>query len=449
MHDELRFPQKEDLEKAIRAARAKGAEFAEVYLEKKTSDTVRIEERVVREASRGITMGAGVRAIVGEKIGYAYTDDIDPKSLVDAAKVAGEIAALAAKTQVVRLKDPSTAKAYSAAKILPLEVEATKKMNITRAADESARQYDGRITEVLVALADQDKTIQIANSEGVNVSDRQILILLRVTAIAEARGLRQRGFRSLSGVAGYEIFQQESPEHVARDAARQAVQLLDAQEAPAGKMVLVLGNGRGGVLLHEAIGHGFEGDCTIVDDATVAGRRGTVNIDDEGVPGQRSILVENGVLRGFIYDKLNAKLMNTSSTGNGRRESYRSMPVPRMTNTFMLAGDVSPEEIISSVSKGFYAKRIAGGQVDISSGSFVFEVMEGYLIEDGKVKYPVRGANLIGDGAEVLKKIVMVGNDFAYDRGGGTCGKAGQGVPVGNGIPTVKISEITVGGTKS
>jgi TldD protein len=297
-----------------------------------------------------------------------------------------------------------------------------------------------------------------------------VLTSLRITTVAEAKGLRQRGFRSLSGTVGYEIFEKESPSDCAKDAARQAIRLLDAEEAPAGRMVLVLGKGRGGVLLHEAIGHGFEGDfirkntslfagrmgekiaaegCTIVDDATIPGLRGTVNVDDEGTPGARTVLVENGVLTGFLFDNHNAKLMNTATTGNGRRQSYKFMPVVRMTNTFMLAGETSPEEIIASVKHGFYAKRIGGGQVDIASGNFVFEVMEGYLIEDGKVGPPVRGANLIGNGAEILKKIDMVGDDFAFDPAGGTCGKAGQGVPVGNGIPTVRFSEITVGGTRS
>jgi TldD protein len=317
---------------------------------------------------------------------------------------------------------------------------------------------------------DEDKTILVANSEGLHVTDRQIITSIRVTAIAQEASLRQRGFKSFSGRAGYELFDEQSPAQVGTDAARQAVLLLDAQEAPAGTMALVLANAGGGVLLHEAIGHGFEGDfirkksslfagrvgekiaadgCTIVDDATVPGKRGTINIDDEGTPGQRTVLVENGILKGFLYDKLNARLMNAVSTGNGRRQSYRNVPVPRMTNTIMLAGQVPPEEIIASVAKGFYAKAVGGGQVDISGGNFVFEVTEGYLIENGKIGTPVRGANLIGNGGEILTKIEMVGDDFAYYTGWGTCGKAGQGVPVADGMPTIKISEITIGGTKS
>ncbi len=467
---DFRFPDKEDLAKTIRAALSKGAEFAEVYLERTTADTVRIEEQVVREASRGIAVGAGIRAIKGQKVGYAYTDGIDPAGLIEAARIAAEIATEGGESHPVELKDPVAAKPYSEARILPIEIDASRKIDLARAADEGARQYDQRIREVLVALLDADKTFLIANSEGVHIKDHLVLTSLRITTVAEAEGMRQRGLRSLSGTIGYEIFDKEPPHDCARDAARQAVGLLDAREAPAGKMVLVLGNGRGGVLLHEAIGHGFEGDfirkktslftgrigekvaseaCTIVDDATVPTLRGTINIDDEGTAGGRSVLVEKGVLKGFLYDTHNARLMNTRSTGNGRRESYKYLPVVRMTNTFMLPGEAPPEEIIASVNNGFYAKRIGGGQVDIASGNFVFEVMEGYLIENGKVGQAVRGANLIGNGAEILKKIEMVGNDFAYDSGGGTCGKAGQRVPVGNGIPTVKFSEITVGGTRS
>lgn len=464
------FPDREDLEKVLGSALEKGAEFAEVYLETRTADTVRAEERVVREASRGITAGAGIRAIIGEKVGYAYTDGTDPASLIEAAKIAAEIADRGTSTAQVELCEVSRAKAYSRAEILPIEFDAAKKIGITRAADDAARQYDGRITEVLITLLDAGRHTLIANSEGVHVSDSQVMTSLRITTIAEAQGLRQRGFRALSGTVGYEIFDRESPGDCAQDAARQAVRLLDAEEAPAGKMVLVLGNARGGVLLHEAIGHGFEGDfirkntslfagrigekiaaegCTIVDDATIPGLRGTINIDDEGTPGARTVLVENGILKGFLFDNHNARLMNATSTGNGRRQSYKFMPVVRMTNTFMLPGPTPPEDIIASVKKGFYAKRIGGGQVDIASGNFVFEVMEGYLIENGKVGPPVRGANLIGNGADILKKIEMVGNDFAYDPAGGTCGKAGQGIPVGNGVPTVRFSEITVGGTRS
>jgi TldD protein len=467
---EVSFPDKDDLERALNAALANGAEFAEVYLERRTTDTVRLEERVVREASRGITTGAGVRAILGDRIGYAYSDGTEPEGLIEAAKVAGEIASREGRGEPVRLDRPSRAKPYSEPRILPIEIEASKKIDTARSADEGARQYDRRIAEVLIGLHDTDKSILIANSDGVHVSDRQIITTLRITAVAEGAGLSQRGFRSLSGTAGYELFEQESAFDCAQDAARQAVGLLQAEEAPAGKMALVLGNGRGGVLLHEAIGHGFEGDfirkktslftgrigekvaaetCTIVDDATLPAMRGTLNVDDEGTPGQRTVLIENGILKGFLFDRLNARLMNVNSTGNGRRQSYRYMPVVRMSNTFMLGGDTPPEDIIASVTKGFYAKRIGGGQVDIASGNFVFEVLEGHLIDQGEIGPPVRGANLIGNGAEILKKIEIVGNDFLMDSGGGTCGKAGQGVPVGNGVPTIKVSEITVGGTKS
>jgi TldD protein len=464
------FPHKEDLEKALQAALSRGAEFAEVYLERRISDTVRVEEQLVRESSRGVLAGAGVRAVVGDKIGYAYADGLGVEGMIEAAAIAGEIAARGATAGPVSLAEVRAAEEYSTTRIFPLEVEAKKKIELAFSADAAARARDQRITQAFIALIDEDKSILIANSEGINVSDHQILTTLRVSAIAESNGARQRGFRSLSGRKGYELFEKESPAEVAADASRQAVTLLDAREAPAGTMVVVLGNGRGGVLLHEAIGHGFEGDfirkktslftgrigekvavegCTIIDDATIPGARGTINVDDEGTPGQRTVLVENGVLKGFIYDKLNARLMSTVSTGNGRRQAYKYMPVPRQTNTFMLGGDAAPEEIIASVKKGLYAKNIGGGQVDIASGNFVFEVTEGYLMENGKVGQPVRGANLIGNGAEILKKIAMIGNDFALEAGGGTCGKMGQAVPVMDGLPTIKISEITVGGTES
>lgn len=464
------FPHREDIQKALKAALSGGAEFAEVYLEKRITDTVRIEDKLVRESSRGVLAGAGIRAIIGDKIGYAYADGLAVDSMVEAAVVAGEIAAREAATGPVGLPEAKSAVPFSATRIFPLDVDAKKKIETAFAADKGARDRDPRIAQAIVTLIDEDKHILIANSEGVNITDRQILTTLRVAAIAESNGNRQRGFRSLSGRCGYELFERESPGEVGSDASRQAITLLGAREAPAGSMPVVLGNGRGGVLLHEAIGHGFEGDfirketslfagrigervavdgCTIIDDATVPNARGTINIDDEGTPGQRTVLVENGILTGFIYDMLNARLMNAVSTGNGRRQAYKFMPFPRQTNTIMLGGDTPPEEIIASVKKGLYAKNIGGGQVDIASGNFVFEVTEGYLIENGRVGPPVRGANLIGNGAEVLKKIEMIGNDFALEAGGGTCGKRGQAVPVMDGLPTIKISEITVGGTES
>jgi TldD protein len=464
------FPDRSDLERALAAATAKGAEFAEVFLESEASDSVRIEEQVVREASRGMTLGAGVRAISGERVGYAYTDGTDLESLLEAAKVAGEIATTGGAVEVASLATPRQARPYSTPRVLPAELDAARKVAIAWEADTAARAYDGRIKQVLVALADDDRTTLIANTEGTHVTARRILTSLRVTTVAEQNGVRQRGYRSMSGTAGYEVFDADPPAKLAEEAAAHGIMLLDAGEAPAGQMMLVLARAGGAVFFHEAIGHGFEGDfirkkaslfagrlgekiatdgCTIVDDGTVPGRRGTISIDDEGTPGQRTVLVEDGVLRGFLYDKLNARLMGAVTTGNGRRQSYHNVPVPRMTNTLMLAGTIPPEEIIASVPRGFYAKHMGGGQVDISSGNFVFEVTEGYLIENGKIGTPVRGANIIGNGGEILKKIDMVGSDFEYYNGWGTCGKAGQGVPVADGMPTIRVSEITIGGTKS
>ena len=468
--DQSEFPDKPDIEKALRAAISKGAEFAEVFLERVTSDSVRIEEGVVREASRGATLGAGIRAIVGEKIGYAYTDGADPESIVEAARVAGEIATAGQSEATVMLPALARAREYSKPRVFPAQVEAGAKIETAWKAERAARAHDSLIKEVLVGLADDDRTILVANSDGVHVTDRRILTSIRITSIAERAGERQRGFRSLSGRAGYEIFEGGAAESLAKEASAHALVLLGSQETPAGKMMLVLAKAGGAVFFHEAIGHGFEGDfirkntslfagkvgqkiasdaCTIVDDGTVPGKRGTVNIDDEGTPGRRTVLVENGFLKSFLYDRLNAELMGTISTGNGRRQTYRNAPIPRMTNTLMLAGQTPPEEIIASVEKGFYAKHVGGGQVDITSGNFVFEVTEGYLIEGGKIGAPIRGANLIGNGGEILKKIDMVGNDFGFYDGWGTCGKAGQGVPVGDGMPTIRIAEITLGGTKS
>jgi TldD protein len=464
------FPDRQDLEKALSAALAKGADFAEVFVESEVLDSVRIEDQVVREAARGVTLGAGVRAISGEAVGYAYTDGTDPAAITEAAKVAGEIAAGSGILPAVSIGPRAVARQYSQPRDLPGGIEAAAKIALAWEADKAARAYDPRIREVLVGLADDDRTTIVANSRGVHVTDRRILTSLRVTTVAEQNGARQRGYRSLSGRRGYEIFEDQSPASLASEAAQHAVTLLGAEETPAGKMMLVLAKAGGAVFFHEAIGHGFEGDfirkkaslfagkmdekvaseaCTIVDDGTVPGKRGTINMDDEGTPGQRTVLVERGILKGFLYDILNAGLMGAASTGNGRRQSYHHVPVPRMTNTLMLAGELAPEEIIASVDKGFYAKHVGGGQVDISSGNFVFEVTEGYLIEKGRIGAPVRGANLIGNGGEILKKIDMVGRDFEHYDGWGTCGKAGQGVPVGDGMPTIRIAEITIGGTRS
>ncbi|MGQ9604093.1 MAG: TldD/PmbA family protein [bacterium] len=461
---------KDDLQSALKLALSTGADFAEIYIENRTADTVRIEDRVVVEASRGILLGAGVRCLKNEKVGYAYIDGFNSKQLMEAARIASEIANNGRNPQVIGLAPLERTKPISSPSVFPVQIEAAKKIEIARSAEDGARSFDPRIKEALVTVIDYDKSILIANSEGRFISDRQVVVSLRVIAVAQQNGLRQRGFKAISGSIGYEIFDRDDPNLCGREAAEQAVNLLNADEAPAGKMIVVLGNGRGGVLLHEAIGHGFEGDfirkktsvftdrvgekiatslCTIIDDGGIPGLRGTVNIDDEGTQPKRTVLVEHGILRGFIYDIMNARLLGVQPTGNGRRQSYRYIPTVRMTNTFMLPGDTPVDEIIASVKNGLYAKRIGGGQVDITSGNFVFEVLEGYLIENGKITRPVRGANLIGNGAEILTKIDMVGNDFEFDPGGGSCGKAGQLVPVGNGTPTLRISEMTVGGTRS
>jgi TldD protein len=311
--------------------------------------------------------------------------------------------------------------------------------------------------------------VLIANSDGLFVGDQRTMLRFNTMALVEQNGNKQMGYHGGGGRIGFEYFEKMTPESFAIEAVRTAVVMLDAQEAPAGPQAVVLGNGWAGVLLHESVGHGLEADfnrkgtslysgkigqkvaselVSVVDDGTLPNLRGSINIDDEGEPGQRKVLIENGILKGYMVDKLNGKLMGMKSAGSGRRESYQYYPAPRMTNTFMTAGEHDPEEIMRSVKRGFYAKSIGGGQVDISNGQFVFQVTEGYMIEDGHPTYPVKGANLIGTGPEILQRVVMVGNDLEYDTGVGTCGKDNQGVPVGVGMPTCKISEITVGGTK-
>jgi TldD protein len=446
-----------------------GGEFAEIYAEYAVVSGLTLEENKIRHAQSGITQGIGIRVINGDKCGYAYSERFDIKDLLRAARTASLIADLSTPSGRGKI-DSTVANAgeNSPVKVFPELANNKSKAELLWRANESAFNEDKRVTQVEAALWDAIKVVVIANSEGLFVADRRIMIRYSVAVLVDDGKVKQSGHHGGGGRIGFEYFDTMTPEYFAKEAVRTAVVMLDAREAPAGPQEVVLGNGWAGVLLHEAVGHGLEADfnrkgtslyagrigqkvasdlVTVIDDGTIPHLRGTMNIDDEGVPSQKNLLIENGILRGYLADRLNARLMGSKPSGSGRRESYQHYPLPRMTNTYMAAGDSSSSDIIASVKRGFYAKSFGGGQVDISNGQFVFQVTEGYMIEDGKISYPVKGANLIGSGPEILRKVVMVASDLEHDTGVGTCGKDGQSVPVGVGMPTCKISEITVGGT--
>jgi TldD protein len=459
-----------DLERYLAAALSEGGDYADLYFEHTTTSSIVVDESLVKTATEGISMGCGVRVLAGEQTGYAYTDDLEPTRILNVARIAARIASGPARVSTVGVSSASP----PAHNFYPVVSPAThhelaEKLELVKRADVAARAYDPRIQQVRVTYGDQVRHVLIADSDGRSVTDFQPLVRLNVFTIARQNGNVQSGSYGGGGRVGLEFFQGEhSPEYYAREAARQAIVQLDAREAPAGEMEVVLAPGWPGILLHEAIGHGLEADfnrkgisafsgrigqrvaseiCTVVDDGTVPNRRGSLNVDDEGAPTHQTVLIENGILRGYIQDKLSADVMKTERTGNGRRQSYEHIPMPRMTNTYMLAGKDDPQDIIRSVKHGLYAVYFGGGQVDITNGKFVFSASEAYLIEDGKVTAPVKGATLIGDGPTVLTRVTAVGNDLRLDPGIGTCGKEGQSVPVGVGIPTLKISHLTVGGT--
>jgi TldD protein len=458
------------LDELLGAALARGGDYADLYFEYRVGNGVNIEEQIIKSAAKSVVQGVGVRVIIGDKTGYAYTDEIAYDTIRRAAETASHIARSGGTTQVVGVNaTPNAQNLYPVATPLS-SVEIARKIELLRQADTVARAYDRRIREVQSAISDEMKYVMIATSDGRLVGDTQPLARFAVSCIADDDGNLQVGRSGGGGRVGLEFFDDTfTPEYFGNDAARQAIIQLEAVPAPAGKMEVVLGPGWPGIMLHEAVGHGLESDfhrkqssafsgligqrvaselCTIVDDGTIPGRRGSLNIDDEGQPTSRTVLIENGILRGFMSDYLNAGLMKSERTGNGRRQSYKHMPLPRMTNTFMLSGESSRDDILRSVKRGLYAVQFGGGQVDITSGEFAFSASEAYLIEDGKVTAPVKGATLRGTGPEALKQVTAVGNDLELDSGVGMCGKEGQSVPVGVGIPTIKISEMTVGGTQ-
>ncbi len=444
------------------------ADNGDIYFQMRKHEAWSLEDGIVKDASYNISQGVGIRAIKGEKTGFAYSDEILLPALLQSCKAARAIARGNQAGQVQVWKENSGNQLYMPDNPLDSITEADK-VNLLRSLDALARKQDNRIKQVMASIAGTHEIILVANSDGSMAADVRPLVRLNVSVIVEDKGRLEQGSAGGGGRFGYDIFTQENHAHsFVHEAVRMALLNLEAVEAPAGEMNVVLGPGWPGVLLHEAIGHGLEGDftrkgtsafsgrvgervaskgVTVVDDGTLENRRGSLNIDDEGTATMCTTLIEDGILKGFMQDKLNAKLSNTEPTGNGRRESYSHLPMPRMTNTYMLAGEHDPGEIISSVDSGFYAVNFGGGQVDITSGKFVFNASEAYLIEKGKVTKPVKGATLIGDGPDVLTRVSMIGNDLELDRGVGTCGKEGQSVPVGVGQPTLRIDGITVGGT--
>jgi TldD protein len=456
---------------ALGRVNVRDVDYADLYFESCVSESVSMEESLVKRATKSVSQGVGVRATAGEKTGFAYSDELTKKDLELAADTARYIANSPSRTETV----PVPVRQRPTRDLYPIEraqaeVATPDRVSLLNAIDAEARRYDPRIKNVMASFNTEYKVVLVATSDGTLIGDVQPLSRLQVTCIAEENGHRQAGSFGGGGRVGFEFYHEGNRYlRFAREAAREAILNLSAVEAPAGVMPVVLGGGWPGILLHEAIGHGLEADfnrkktsafshllnkrvasdvCTIVDDGTLPGRRGSLNMDDEGTPTGRTVLIERGILRGYITDKLNARLMGIPVTGNGRRESYQSVVLPRMTNTFMLAGTSDPEEIIRSVDRGLYAVSFGGGQVDITNGKFVFSASEAYLIERGKVTRPVKGATLIGSGPEILTKVSMVGHDLKLDEGIGTCGKEGQSVPVGVGLPTIRIDEITVGGTQ-
>jgi TldD protein len=456
------------LERCLGEALSAGGEFADLYFEAVTSTSLGMDEGIVKTASQGMSVGCGVRVLYGERTGFAYTDDLSSERLLKAARTAALIASGPQTERVHGFKETRTAQLYPVAGSSN-DATIAAKLKLIERADKAARAFDARITQVRVSLNDELRRILIAASDGTFASDTQPLARFNVLVIAKDEHNTARGTSGGGGRVALDFFDgAKSPEHFAREASRTAILQLGAVPAPAGEMEVVLGPGWPGVLLHEAVGHGLEADfnrkktsafagligqqvasskVTVVDNGTMPGRRGSLNVDDEGNPTQETVLIENGILRGYLSDKLSSRLMNMPNTGSGRRESYQAIPMPRMTNTYMLAGEDDPADILKSVKRGLYAVNFGGGSVDITNGKFVFTTSEAYLIEDGVVTAPVKGATLVGNGPEALKYVSMVGNDLALDEGIGTCGKAGQSVPVGVGMPTVKLDRMTVGGT--
>ena len=458
------------LEQVLGQALRGRVDDADIYLEHRVNEELLLEEGQVKKASRHVSQGAGVRAQSGTRTGYAHTDDISLPNLEEAARAARAIADETATSGVVAVRPGRQPHDLYSLGVPPISADLTREVDLLRRIDGEARATDPRVTQVIATLGSEEVVMYIATASGWTVGDVRPLTRLNVTVIVEDNGKREIGTYGGGGRVAFDFFlEQDRWRRFTSEAVRQAGLKLSAVDAPAGTMTVVLGPGWPGILLHEAVGHGLEGDfnrkrvsafsgrlgqrvasemVTVVDDGTIPNRRGSLNVDDEGTPTSRNVLIENGILRGYMQDRLNSRLMGMVATGNGRRESYAYPPMPRMTNTFMLAGPDAPEDIIRSVKHGLYAVAFGGGQVDITSGKFVFSASEAYLIEDGRVGAPVKGATLIGNGPDALTRVSRVGHDLQLDEGIGTCGKDGQSVPVGVGLPTVRIDGITVGGTQ-
>ncbi len=460
--------QAQDIDRVMSVLLNVPVDAADIYFQSSHFESWSLEGGIVKEGSHSIEHGAGVRVVSGDKTGFAYSDRIEVPILLEAANNVKAIVRQGQQAQRKIETANSWPQLYQP--INPLKSLADQeKIDLLKRVDVETRKLDSRIEEVMVSLVAAYDNVLIADQDGSLVADVRPLVRMNVSVIMVDNGRREQGSMGGGGRSDFSYFlENDRAMDYAREAVRQAHVNLQAEEAPAGNMTVVLGSGWPGILLHEAIGHGLEGDfnrkgtsafsgrvgervasdlCTVVDDGTLPGRRGSLSVDDEGTPTENTVLIENGILKGYMQDKLNARLMGVKPTGNGRRESYAHLPMPRMTNTYMLPGKSAPEEIIQSVKKGLYARNFGGGQVDITSGKFVFSASEAYLIENGKITRPVKGATLIGNGPDVLTKVSMVGNDMQLDSGVGTCGKDGQSVPVGVGQPTLKIDGLTVGGT--
>ncbi|MFN7783948.1 MAG: metalloprotease TldD [Lysobacterales bacterium] len=460
----------QQLEHVFARLMSPGIDFADLYFQNSRHESWVLEDGIVKEGSHSIEQGVGLRAISGEKTGFAYSDEIRLPSLLEAAGAARAIARAGHEGTARPLTQHHGRSLY--APVDPIDsLDSESKVRLLREVDAFVRSADARVRQVIVSLVGVVDTVLVARSDGILAGDVRPLVRCNVQVIVEHNGRREQGYAGGGGRVSYpELLQSGRALDFAREALRQALVNLEAVDAPAGSMPVVLGPGWPGVLLHEAVGHGLEGDfnrkgtstyagrmgeqvasslCTIVDDGTLDGRRGSLNVDDEGCATQCTTLIENGRLVGYMQDSLNARLMGVAPTGNGRRESFAHLPMPRMTNTYMRAGGSDPEEIIRSVKRGLYAPNFGGGQVDITSGKFVFSASEAYLIEDGRITAPVKGATLIGNGPETMNRVSMVGNDLKLDAGVGICGKDGQSVPVGVGQPTLKIDSMTVGGTRA
>ena len=456
------------LAEVLGVALGRGGDFAELYFEYRESGSITFEEQAVKSVGGGVMQGLGVRVIAGEAVGYAYTEDLSREAMRRAAETAAQISSRPRSVGLIDINAERTPQFYPVV-AESIEAAAVEKLTVVRRADAAARAHHPSISRVDIVLYDETRRVLIATSDGRLAGDVQPQILLRVSCLSEVDGNRQTARTGSGGRYGMEYFTTTTPESIAVEAARQAVLLQQAQPAPAGTFPVVLAGGDSGVLLHEAVGHGLEADfnrkrtstysgrvgrpvasslCTVVDDGAVLHARGSINIDDEGNPGRTTTLIENGVLAAYMQDRISANHFGVAPSGNSRRQSFKHHPMPRMTNTYMLAGDTPPEEIISSVGRGIYCVTYDGGQVDISSGDFVLGVTEGYLIENGRITAPIRNASLIGNGPDVLAKVTAVGTDFRLSDAGFTCGKNGQSVPVGVGMPTVLVSGITVGGTR-